>query len=106
MMKFLCISALLLSCAAAAARDPFAPPSPPCASSAASLASWQLQGLIGRDNHYIGWLRSVQGETLVVAQDRPSPFAGWRIEALTPFRLTLSAPPGCIPQQATLQMED
>ncbi|MDU2732525.1 MAG: HofP DNA utilization family protein [Mixta calida] len=106
MMKFLGISGLLLSCALnAAARDPFAAPPPLCVSSAEPLAQWRLLGMVGRDKRYIGWLRSTQGEVVPVVHGSPSPFTGWRIEELTPFRLTLSASSGCVPQRITLQIE-
>lgn len=100
------ISWLLVACVApASARDPFTPLQAPCLATATPLAGWQLQGMVGRDNHYRGWLRSTQGERIPVASDRPSPFIDWRIEAFTPFRLTLSSPQSCAPQRITLQIK-
>lgn len=100
------ISWLLAACIApAAARDPFTPLQTPCLVTVTPLAGWQLQGMIGRDNHYQGWLRSTQGERISLASDRPSPFIDWRIETFTPFRLTLVAPQSCAPQRITLQIK-
>ncbi len=100
------ISALLFGWAlSAAARDPFAQPLPPCHESLASLEGWQLQGMIGRDERYQGWLRSAQGDRATVATDRPSPFDAWLIEEFAPFRLTFSTPQRCTPQRITLQIK-
>lgn len=102
-MKCLLISGLFFLCLPPAmARDPFAPLRASCLTSVTSLAHWQLQGMIGRGDRYLGWLRSTQGERVAIASDRPLPFAGWRIEAFTPFRLSLSAPQSCVPQRVTL----
>ncbi|QHM77175.1 hypothetical protein C7M52_03171 [Mixta theicola] len=95
----------LLLALPAAGRDPFAAPQAVCRQPAASLANWRLLGIIGRDNDYVGWLRSTEGETLRVAHGRPLPFAEWQLEELAPFRLTLRAPAGCLPPFATLQIK-
>lgn len=100
------ISCLLAACiASAAARDPFTPLRVACVQPASPLAGWQLQGMVGRNNHYRGWLRSAQGERILIASDRPSPFVDWRIEAFTPFRLTLSSPHSCAPQRMTWEIK-
>jgi pilus assembly protein HofP len=105
MMKILFISTLLFGCAlSAAARDPFAQPLTPCRQSPASLEGWRLQGMVGRDHHYRGWLRSAQGARVTVATDRPSPFDAWQLEEFAPFHLTFSAPQRCMPQRVTLQI--
>ena len=96
---------LALCMAPAAARDPFMPLLAPCLSTVSSLEGWQLQGMIGREDHYQGWLRSAQGERIPVFSDRSWPFVDWRIEAFSPFSLTLTAPQSCIPQYVTLQIK-
>ena len=107
MMRYLLISWLLFLCPETAlARDPFAPQQQAsCLSSVASPERWQLQGMIGRGNRFLGWLRSAQGERLAIASNQPLPFADWQIDAFTPFRLTLSAPQSCVPQRVTLHIK-
>ncbi|URQ61095.1 DUF2531 family protein [Pantoea alhagi] len=104
-MKHLLISGLFFACLSPAiARDPFAQLQAPCALSVMSLDRWQLQGMVGKGNRYRGWLRSTQGERVAIASDQPSPFMAWQIDAFTPFRLTLSTPHSCVPQQVTLHI--
>ena len=106
MMKRLLINGLFFLCLPSAlARDPFAPPQASCLATLMSLEHWQLQGMVGRGSHYLGWLRSPQGERLAIASDRPLPFAGWQIDTFTPFHLALSAPHSCVPQHVTLQIK-
>ncbi|WP_165786508.1 HofP DNA utilization family protein [Mixta theicola] len=106
MMKYLLISWLLFGCLPPAiARDPFAQLRASCLSSVASLEQWQLQGMVGKGNRYLGWLRSTQGERVAIASDRPLPFEDWQIDAFAPFHLTLSAPQSCVPQRVTLQIK-
>ena len=105
-MKLLWISGLLLGCALpAAARDPFALPLKSCGQPAIALNTWQLQGMVGRESHYLGWLRSAQGEIVAITSDRPLPFTGWEIETFMPFRLVLSTAQDCSPQRVTLQIK-
>lgn len=105
-MKYLFVSWLFFFCLSPAfARDPFAPPTLSCPGAVTPLAPWQLQGMIGQKNHYLGWLRSAQGERVAIASDRPSPFVDWPIEAFMPFHVTFSAPQGCMPQRVTLQIK-
>lgn len=105
-MKYLFVSWLFFFCLAPAfARDPFAPQEISCLRAVTSLAQWQLQGMVGKGGHYLGWLRSTQGERVAIASDRPSPFVDWQIESFMPFHLTLSAPQSCVPQRVTLQIK-
>lgn len=105
-MKYLFVSWLFFFCLPPAfARDPFAPPQVSCLRSVTPFAQWQLQGMVGQGNRYLGWLRSAQGERVAIASDRPSPFVDWQIAAFMPFHVTFSAPQGCMPQRVTLQIK-
>lgn len=89
----------------AAPRDPFqAPPESRCEPPAA-LTGWRLQGVLGRTPRLRAWLTSPQGAVVKIAATERLPLPGWRLSAIAPRSLTLTAGSGCAPQTVTFSFK-
>ena len=89
----------------AAPRDPFQPPSESWCEPPAALTGWRLQGVLGRAPRLRAWLTSPQGGVVKIAAADRLPLPGWRLSAMTPRSLTLTAGSGCAPQFVTLSLK-
>ncbi|MFS2221827.1 HofP DNA utilization family protein [Pantoea sp. B65] len=94
-----------LLCGAVDARDPFVPAvSASCLREVPAPSQWRLQGIIGREADYHGWLLSPQGETLVVANRGQFPLYPWQIGDIQRLSIQLQAAQSCQPRQFSLQL--
>lgn len=97
---------LWLLAAAAFARDPFAPPeSANCLGELPGLTQWRLQGIIGREHDYRGWLRSPQGKSVAVRADSPFPLYPWQVGKIDQYSISLQVAAGCVQGQFSLRLK-
>ena len=89
----------------AAPRDPFQPPPEIRCEPPAALTGWRLQGVLGRAPRLRAWLTSPEGEIIKIAAAERLPLPGWRLSAIAPRSLTLTAGSGCAPQFVTLSLK-
>lgn len=93
---------LLLCSSWALARDPFQPlAASQCQAPAAVPQGWRLQGIIGREPHFVAWLVSPQGKRQRLSAPTAFPVAPWQVTQLSAHTLVLSATQSCPPQHIT-----
>ncbi len=97
---------LLLCCGGVLARDPFRPVAGSvCEASVEPLIGWRLQGIIGREARFHGWLLTPQGESVTARTGKPFPFAPWQLADMTRHSLTLAVPNSCNAQQTAFYLK-
>ena len=89
----------------AAPRDPFQPPPESRCEPPGALTGWRLQGVLGRTPRLRAWLTSPQGAVVKIAAAERLPLPGWRLNAIAPRSLTLTAGSGCAPQTVTFSLK-
>ncbi|MEE3652432.1 MULTISPECIES: HofP DNA utilization family protein [unclassified Brenneria] len=68
--------------AAEAGRDPFRPVSAQRCSQRYSLQKWQLKGVMGSGEKWVGWLTQSEGEWLKLTRGEAIPPGNWRVSHL------------------------
>lgn len=97
---------LLIVCALAQARDPFRPKvGVACLKPVEPLAGWRLQGIIGREQHFHGWLLNPQNKSLKVQSGQAFPLPPWQLDEIGRRSLTLSVMNSCSGQQAAFNLK-
>lgn len=95
-----------LMVASAQARDPFvAPQVARCVTELPTLSQWHLQGVIGRDNDWRGWLLSPQGQVLAVVPESNFPVYPWQISEINGQSISFRATQSCEEGQFSLRLK-
>lgn len=90
----------------AQARDPFAPPPViRCVTELPALGQWRLQGVIGRESDWRGWLLSPEGQVLTVVPDSHFPIYPWQISQINGQSISFRATQSCEEQQFSLRLK-
>lgn len=76
------------------ARDPFSP-APVVSCPPALVPGWRVTAMIGQGERFYSWLRQADGRVVRLRPGDPFPVAGWSLQTVRAFSITLATFPHC-----------